>query len=107
MRAAVIEEHGEPLTIQDVPYPEPQPDQVVIETEACGVCRSDWHAWQGDWEWFGIQTGPGQILATSRPASSPTWVQTSNSSPRGTASRSRSTSRRVVPVLPARAREHL
>ncbi|WP_058994417.1 zinc-dependent alcohol dehydrogenase family protein [Haloarcula sp. CBA1127] len=62
MRAAVIEEHGEPLTIQDVPYPEPQPDQVVIETEACGVCRSDWHAWQGDWEWFGIQTGPGQIL---------------------------------------------
>ncbi|TQR22305.1 hypothetical protein C9J85_10065 [Haloferax sp. wsp5] len=31
-----------------LPDPEPQPDQVVIETEACGVCRSDWHAWQGD-----------------------------------------------------------
>lgn len=39
MRAAVIEEHGEPLAIEDVAYPEPKPDQVIVETEACGVCR--------------------------------------------------------------------
>jgi alcohol dehydrogenase len=61
MRAAVLEEHGEPLAVRDVDYPEPRPDQVVVETEACGICRSDWHAWQGDWAWFGIHTSPGQI----------------------------------------------
>jgi alcohol dehydrogenase len=62
MRAAVLEEHGEPLAVRDVDYPEPRPDQVVVETEACGICRSDWHAWQGEWEWFGIHTSAGQIL---------------------------------------------
>ncbi|SDR09345.1 zinc-dependent alcohol dehydrogenase family protein [Natronobacterium texcoconense] len=62
MRAAVLEDHGEPLSIQDVEYPEPEPDQVVVETEACGVCRSDWHAWQGDWSWIGAAVQEGQIL---------------------------------------------
>ncbi|WP_254524025.1 zinc-dependent alcohol dehydrogenase family protein [Natrinema caseinilyticum] len=62
MRAAVLEEHGEPLAIRDVDYPEPGPDQVVVETEACGICRSDWHAWKGDWEWMGISPEPGQIF---------------------------------------------
>ncbi|NHN47804.1 zinc-dependent alcohol dehydrogenase family protein [Halostella sp. JP-L12] len=62
MRAAVLREHGEPLAIEDVERPEPAPDQVVVETEACGICRSDWHAWQGDWEWIGAQAQPGQIL---------------------------------------------
>ncbi|GAB3683482.1 zinc-dependent alcohol dehydrogenase family protein [Salinarchaeum chitinilyticum] len=62
MRAAVLEEHGEPLSVQEVDYPEPGPDQVVVETEACGICRSDWHAWRGDWEWMGISPSPGQIL---------------------------------------------
>ncbi|MFA9503911.1 zinc-dependent alcohol dehydrogenase family protein [Natrinema thermotolerans] len=62
MRAAVLEEHGEPLAVKDVDYPEPEPDQVVVETEACGVCRSDWHAWQGDWNWIGAGVPEGQIL---------------------------------------------
>ncbi len=62
MRAAVLEEHGEPLAVKDVDYPEPAPDQVVVETEACGVCRSDWHAWQGDWSWIGAGVPEGQIL---------------------------------------------
>jgi alcohol dehydrogenase len=62
MRAAVLTDFGEPLEIRDVDYPEPRPDQVVVETEACGICRSDWHAWKGDWEWMGISPEPGQIL---------------------------------------------
>ncbi|WP_265111924.1 zinc-dependent alcohol dehydrogenase family protein [Halosolutus halophilus] len=62
MRAAVLEEHGELLEVQDVDYPEPEPDQVIVETEACGVCRSDWHAWRGDWGWVGVQAPKGQIL---------------------------------------------
>jgi alcohol dehydrogenase len=62
MRAAVLETHGEPLAVKDVDYPEPEPDEVVVETEACGVCRSDWHAWQGDWNWVGAGVPEGQIL---------------------------------------------
>ncbi|WP_226004920.1 zinc-dependent alcohol dehydrogenase family protein [Natrinema salinisoli] len=62
MRAAVLEEHGEPLSIEDVDAPEPAPDGAIVDVEACGVCRSDWHGWQGDWGWLGLETQPGQIL---------------------------------------------
>ncbi|MFD1515236.1 zinc-dependent alcohol dehydrogenase family protein [Halomarina rubra] len=62
MRAAVLKEHGEPLEIEDVDAPQVTPDGAVIELEACGICRSDWHGWQGDWDWLGIQPQSGQIL---------------------------------------------
>ncbi|WP_137283764.1 zinc-dependent alcohol dehydrogenase family protein [Halorussus salinisoli] len=62
MRAAVLREYGEPLEIEDVERPDPDSDGVVIETEACGICRSDWHAWQGDWDWIGAKPPRGQIL---------------------------------------------
>lgn len=62
MRAAVLKEHGEPLEIEEVDEPRPDSDQVVVETEACGVCRSDWHGWQGDWDWIGSKPPTGQIL---------------------------------------------
>src|SRR6056297_288413 len=62
MRAVVFEEAGEPLTVETVDRPEADPDGAVIETVACGICRSDWHAWQGDWEWLGVVPTPGQIF---------------------------------------------
>ncbi|THE63030.1 alcohol dehydrogenase [Salinadaptatus halalkaliphilus] len=62
MRAAVLSDYGEPLEIEDVPSPSAAEDGVVIETEACGICRSDWHGWQGDWGWIGAQPPEGQIL---------------------------------------------
>ncbi|GGL62159.1 zinc-dependent alcohol dehydrogenase family protein [Halocalculus aciditolerans] len=62
MRAAVLAEYGEPLEIRDVDRPTADADGVVVETEACGVCRSDWHGWQGDWDWIGSQPPKGQIL---------------------------------------------
>jgi len=62
MRAAVLREHGEPLEITDVERPDPAPHGVVVAVEACGVCRSDWHAWQGHGEWVGDRVRDGQIL---------------------------------------------
>jgi D-arabinose 1-dehydrogenase-like Zn-dependent alcohol dehydrogenase len=62
MRAAVLTEYGEPLEIRDVDRPDASADGVVVETEACGICRSDWHGWQGDWDWLGGQAPTGQIL---------------------------------------------
>jgi alcohol dehydrogenase len=51
MRAAVLREYGEPLEVTERPDPTADPDGVVVAVEACGVCRSDWHAWQGHGEW--------------------------------------------------------
>ncbi len=62
MRAAVLTEYQEPLEIQDVDRPDPEPHGVVAEVEACGVCRSDWHGWQGNWEWFDYKPPLGHIL---------------------------------------------
>lgn len=62
MRAAILREYGEPLAIQDVPDPECDPDGAVIRVDACGVCRSDWHAWMGHGEWADDRVPRGQIL---------------------------------------------
>jgi propanol-preferring alcohol dehydrogenase len=50
MKAAMLREIGKPLTIEEVPTPEPGPGQVLIRVEACGVCHSDLHLAQGDWD---------------------------------------------------------
>jgi alcohol dehydrogenase len=47
MRAAVMSAHREPLSVEQVPDPEPAPHGAIVEVKATGVCRSDWHAWQG------------------------------------------------------------
>ncbi|POG55813.1 zinc-binding dehydrogenase [Haloferax marisrubri] len=62
MRAAVLREHGEPLDVTEVPDPTCDPDGVVVEVEACGICRSDWHSWMGHGEWADDAVPPGQIL---------------------------------------------
>jgi alcohol dehydrogenase, propanol-preferring len=49
MRAAVVEEFGKPLVIREWEIPTPGPGQIVIKTEACGVCHTDLHAARGDW----------------------------------------------------------
>ena len=53
---------GEPLAVQDVEKPTPDDDGIVVETEACGICRSDWHAWRGDWDWIGVMPTPGLVF---------------------------------------------
>ncbi len=47
MRAAQFAEFGAPLDLVDLPDPDPPPGGAVIKVEAAGLCRSDWHAWQG------------------------------------------------------------
>ncbi|WP_110929661.1 zinc-dependent alcohol dehydrogenase family protein [Bacillus massiliglaciei] len=62
MKALVMEELKKPLVIRDMPDPVCSPDGAIIRVEANGVCRSDWHAWQGDWDWIGIQVPLPHIL---------------------------------------------
>ena len=47
MKAAVLHEVGNPLRIEDVPIPEMGPDDVLVETKACGICRTDLHIYNG------------------------------------------------------------
>ena len=47
MRAARLTAWRQPLRIEDLPDPACPPDGVVLEVLACGICRSDWHAWTG------------------------------------------------------------
>jgi propanol-preferring alcohol dehydrogenase len=49
MRAAVVEQFGKPLVIQEWDVPTPGPGQILIKTEGCGVCHTDVHAANGDW----------------------------------------------------------
>lgn len=47
MRAAVLRQIGKPLCIEDVPLPVPGPDEVLVETRTCGICRTDLHIQDG------------------------------------------------------------
>lgn len=48
MRAARLKEYAKPLEIEDVDAPEIDEGGALVKVDACGVCRSDWHAWQGN-----------------------------------------------------------
>jgi propanol-preferring alcohol dehydrogenase len=50
MKAAVIHETRQPLTIETVERPTIADDEVLIKVEACGVCHSDLHLAEGDWQ---------------------------------------------------------
>ncbi|MGE6697311.1 NAD(P)-dependent alcohol dehydrogenase [Hyphomonas sp. NPDC076900] len=41
MKAARILEYNKPLVLDDVPVPDIQADEVLIQVRACGMCRSD------------------------------------------------------------------
>lgn len=41
MRAARIRAYTKPLVLEDVPVPEIQPDEALVQVRACGMCRSD------------------------------------------------------------------
>jgi alcohol dehydrogenase, propanol-preferring len=48
MRAMVLEAQGQPLVERELPEPEPDDGQVLLEVSACGVCRTDLHIVDGD-----------------------------------------------------------
>ena len=47
MRAARLSDWRAPLELAELPEPACPPDGVVLDILACGICRSDWHAWTG------------------------------------------------------------
>jgi len=49
MKAAVVREFKQPLVIEELPVPSPQPGQILVKIAAAGVCHTDLHAADGDW----------------------------------------------------------
>ncbi len=48
MRAMLLEQPGQPLRLQEMPVPQPGPEQVLLKVRACGVCRTDLHILDGE-----------------------------------------------------------
>src|SRR6266516_3930558 len=49
MKAAVVHSFTSPLSLEDIPKPEPEPGKIVVRIEASGLCHTDIHAAHGDW----------------------------------------------------------
>ena len=48
MRAMVLDRPGTALMLRERPIPRPGPGEILIEIEACGVCRTDLHVVDGE-----------------------------------------------------------
>jgi alcohol dehydrogenase len=64
MQAITFHSFRGPLSVETVADPTPPPHGVVIAVEATGLCRSDWHGWQGhDPDIVSMPHVPGHELA--------------------------------------------
>ncbi len=63
MRALLFDAFAGPLRVERVPDPEPPPGGVIVRVGASGICRSDWHAWQGHDADVVLPHVPGHELA--------------------------------------------
>jgi alcohol dehydrogenase/propanol-preferring alcohol dehydrogenase len=50
MRAWAVVENRAPLQEIELPTPEPVGTEVLLETTHCGVCHSDLHVWEGEYD---------------------------------------------------------
>ncbi|MGP1386308.1 MAG: zinc-dependent alcohol dehydrogenase family protein [Thainema sp.] len=48
MRAMILDTVGQPLHLEDVPTPIPNPKQILLRVAACGICRTDLHIVDGE-----------------------------------------------------------
>jgi propanol-preferring alcohol dehydrogenase len=66
MQAAVVEKLGQPLIIREMAMPTPGPGEIVVKTEACGVCHTDLHAANPSSPGMKESVGSPRLARTSR-----------------------------------------
>jgi D-arabinose 1-dehydrogenase-like Zn-dependent alcohol dehydrogenase len=64
MRAMLL--HGAPrgkISVENVPDAKLSDENaVIVKVKANGICRSDWHEWNGDWGWIGLTPSSWPII---------------------------------------------
>ena len=90
MKAAVVHRFDGPLSIDDVPVPEPGAEQVLVRIEAAGLCHTDIHAARGEW--------PVEAVAAVHPRATRASASSTGSAP-ATAMASRSATASRIPWL--------
>ena len=65
MRAVLIDRFGEAPTVTDLPEPDLPAGGAILQVRATGLCRSDWHAWQGHDATVALPHVPGHELAAT------------------------------------------
>ncbi|MGE0241324.1 MAG: zinc-dependent alcohol dehydrogenase family protein [Parvibaculaceae bacterium] len=63
MKAVYYEAFGQPPVVTEVNDPTPTAEGAVIQVEATGLCRSDWHGWMGHDPDIKLPHVPGHELA--------------------------------------------
>jgi propanol-preferring alcohol dehydrogenase len=77
MKAAVLHKFGSPLTIEELPTPQPKGEEILVRVEGVGVCHSDLHISDGRYpslplplvlghEIIGEAEGIGEVLVYAR-----------------------------------------
>ena len=65
MRAMTLTRPNSPLTLAEIPIPEPTKDQLLVKVECCAVCRTDLHVVDGELPDPKLPLVPGhQIVGT-------------------------------------------
>ena len=62
MKAMVMDEAKQPLTERELPDPEPDAGQVLIDVSACAVCRTDLHIFDGELTEPKLPLVPGHMI---------------------------------------------
>ncbi|MDQ1741744.1 MAG: alcohol dehydrogenase [Pseudonocardiales bacterium] len=65
MRAVLVSRFGQAPVVTDVAEPELPEGGVILQVHATGLCRSDWHAWQGHDPGVALPHVPGHELAAT------------------------------------------
>jgi alcohol dehydrogenase len=63
MRAVIFHQFKGELSVEHLPDPTPASDGVVVSVQRTGICRSDWHGWQGHDSDVVVPHVPGHELA--------------------------------------------
>jgi S-(hydroxymethyl)glutathione dehydrogenase/alcohol dehydrogenase len=51
MKAAVLNDYGAPLVLEDIQIDQPRAGEVLVRIGATGVCHSDYHVIKGEWKY--------------------------------------------------------
>ncbi|MCB1055975.1 MAG: alcohol dehydrogenase catalytic domain-containing protein [Acidobacteria bacterium] len=63
MRAMIVREPNQPLTLDERPTPEPGPGEARVRVHACGICHSDLFVTEGHWPGLSFPWIPGHEVA--------------------------------------------